>query len=157
MESRQRRQCDPRPGTTDLYGNLCKRQGFPGGSVRKEPACNAGDAGSIPEWGSPWEKGMVPTPGSLPGKSLGEQSLVGYSPWSHKRVGQDWATKHTGKWNCSLLTSEAGVYSGNCGAGVTETAWGQVGTDLSEGAWGGADSLSWGPGITSNSEFVSSK
>ena len=43
MESRQRRQCDPRPGTTDLYGNLCKRQGFPGGSVRKEPACNVGD------------------------------------------------------------------------------------------------------------------
>ena len=59
MESKQRIQCDPRPGTTDLYGNLRKHQGFPGGSVRKEPACNAGDAGSIPGWGSPPEKGTV--------------------------------------------------------------------------------------------------
>ena len=58
MESKQRRQHDPRPGTTDLYGNLCKHQGFPGGSVRKEPACNTGDAGTIPGWGSLWEKGM---------------------------------------------------------------------------------------------------
>jgi len=24
----------------------------------------------------------------------GQSSLVGYSPWSHKRVGHDWASKH---------------------------------------------------------------
>ena len=29
----------------------------------------------------------------LPGKSHGQRSLVGYSPWGHKRVGQDLATK----------------------------------------------------------------
>ena len=26
-------------------------RGFPGGSVGKESACNAGDPGSTPEWG----------------------------------------------------------------------------------------------------------
>ena len=29
----------------------------------------------------------------LPGKSHGQRNLVGYSPWSHKRVEQDSATK----------------------------------------------------------------
>ena len=32
-------------------GGNYKRQGFPGGSVRKNPPANAGDAGSIPELG----------------------------------------------------------------------------------------------------------
>ena len=39
MESKQRRQCDPRHGTMNLYGNLCNQQGFPGGSTIKEFAC----------------------------------------------------------------------------------------------------------------------
>ena len=39
MESKQRRQCDPKHGTMNLYGNLCKQQGFPGGSMIKEFAC----------------------------------------------------------------------------------------------------------------------
>ena len=30
-----------------------------------------------------------PTPVFLPGKSHGQRSLVGYSPWGHKRVGHD--------------------------------------------------------------------
>ena len=35
---------------------LWLNQGFPGGSVGKEPTCNAGDPGSIPGWGrSPGE------------------------------------------------------------------------------------------------------
>ena len=35
--------------------------GFPGGSERKESACNAGDAGSIPGWGrSPGEGNGYP-------------------------------------------------------------------------------------------------
>ena len=32
----------------------------------------------------PLEKEMAPTPISLPGKSHGQRSLVGYSPWGHK-------------------------------------------------------------------------
>ena len=38
------------------------KQGFPGGSVDEEPACNAGDArdmGSIPGWGRSLEEEMA--------------------------------------------------------------------------------------------------
>ena len=35
--------------------------------------------GKIP-WSSKWQ----PTPVFLPGKSYGQKSLVGYSPWGHK-------------------------------------------------------------------------
>ena len=34
-----------------------------------------------------------PTPVFLPGKSHGQRSLVGYSPWGGKRVGHDLATE----------------------------------------------------------------
>ena len=33
---------------------------------------------------NPLEKGMATTPVFLPGKSHGQKSLVGYSPWGHK-------------------------------------------------------------------------
>ena len=41
----------------------------------------------------PWRRKCQPTPVFLPGKSLGQRSLVGYSPWGHKRAGHD-LTKH---------------------------------------------------------------
>ena len=46
-------------------------------------ACSAGDVGSIPGSGrSPGEENGNPlTPVLLPGKSHGQRSLVGYSPW----------------------------------------------------------------------------
>ena len=52
---------------------------------------NAGDAGSIPGLGrSPGEGSILPyrqpTPVFLPGKSHGQKSLVGYSPWDHKEL-----------------------------------------------------------------------
>ena len=34
----------------------------------------------------PWEKGMQTTPVFLPGKSYGQRSLVGYSPWGRKQL-----------------------------------------------------------------------
>ena len=43
-------------------------------------------------WEDPLEKEMAPTPVFLPGKSHGQRSLVGYSPWGGKRVGRDLAT-----------------------------------------------------------------
>jgi len=49
------------------------------GSDGKEAVCNAGDPGLIPVWGR-WQ----PTPVFLPGESLGQSSLVGYSPWGCK-------------------------------------------------------------------------
>ena len=34
----------------------------------------------------PWRKKWQPTPVFLPGKSQGQRSLVGYSPWGHKEL-----------------------------------------------------------------------
>ena len=63
-------------------------RGFPGGSVGKEPACNAGDAGdmgSIPGVRKiPWRRAWQPIPVFLPGEFHGQRSLAGYSPWGHK-------------------------------------------------------------------------
>ena len=69
--------------------------GFPGGSVVKHPPANAGDAGDV---------GSIPGSGRSPGEGNGNplqysclenamESLAGYSPWGHKRVGHDLATK----------------------------------------------------------------
>ena len=41
----------------------------------------------------PWRRKWQPTPVFLPGKSHGQRSLVGYSPWGQKRVRQDLMTK----------------------------------------------------------------
>ena len=35
-------------------------------------------------WEDPLEKGRLPTPVFLPGKSHRQRSLAGYSPWDHK-------------------------------------------------------------------------
>jgi len=42
----------------------------------------------------PWRRKWQPTPVALPGKSYGQRSLAGSSPWGHKRVGHDLATKN---------------------------------------------------------------
>ena len=41
----------------------------------------------------PLEKEMQVTPVFLPGKSHGQRSPVGYSPWGCKKVGYDFVTK----------------------------------------------------------------
>ena len=67
---------------------------YPGGSVVKNLPANAGDASSI--------LGSERTPGggngnplqcSCLGNPMDRRSLVGYSPWGHKRVGHDLACK----------------------------------------------------------------
>ena len=53
----------------------------------KNPPANAGDAndvGSVSGSGRSPGEGWQPTPVFLPGKSPGQRSLVGYSPWGHK-------------------------------------------------------------------------
>ena len=68
--------------------------GFPGGSVVKNPPANAGDVHLIPRLGSsPWRRKWQPTQVFLPGKSHGQRSLIGYSPWGHKRIGHDLEAK----------------------------------------------------------------
>ena len=62
--------------------------GFPGGSEGKASACNAGDLRFLKSLINRWQ----PTPGFLPGKSHGQRSLAGYSPWGH-RVWHDLASK----------------------------------------------------------------
>ena len=60
---------------------LCRR---PAG---KEPPANAEDMGSISGVGKmPWSRKWHPTPVVLPGKSHGQRSLAGYSPWGHKEL-----------------------------------------------------------------------
>ena len=70
---------------------------FSNASVSKESVCNSGDTSLIPgsrrsPGGGKWQ----PTPAFLPGKSHGQRSLVGYSPWGHKESDMT-ATKHTHK------------------------------------------------------------
>ena len=67
------------------------KEGFSGSSVVKNTPAYAGDpwVGKILEPGSnPWkdalEKVMQLTPVFLPGKSHGQKSLEGYSPWGCK-------------------------------------------------------------------------
>ena len=41
----------------------------------------------------PWRRKWQPTPVFLPGKSHGQRSLGGYSPWGWQRVRHDLVTK----------------------------------------------------------------
>ena len=60
-------------------------KGFPGGSVDKESACNAGDLGLILGLRKiPCRRAWQSTPIFLPGGSHGQRSLADYSPWGHK-------------------------------------------------------------------------
>ena len=58
-------------------------QGFLGGTVVKNLPANVGDAR---DWVRKilWRRKWQPTPVFLPGKSHGQRSLVGYSPWGRK-------------------------------------------------------------------------
>ena len=64
--------------------------GFPGGSVGKESACNAGDLGLIPGLGIPWRRERVPTLVFWPGEFHGQ-----YSPWGRKELDTtEWLSLH---------------------------------------------------------------
>ena len=58
---------------------------FPDGSAHKESACQCRRCKRLefdPWVGKiPWRKAWLPTPVLLPGKSHGQRSLTGYSPW----------------------------------------------------------------------------
>ena len=61
-------------------------EGFPGGSMVKNPSTNAGDMGLIPVLGRSLGEGSG-TLVFLHGKSHGQRNLVSYSPWCHKESG----------------------------------------------------------------------
>ena len=50
----------------------------------KNPPASAGDVGLIPKWGRSPGGGHGSPPVFLPGESLGERSLAGYSPRGHR-------------------------------------------------------------------------
>ena len=63
--------------------------------VKNLPA-NAGDVsdmGSIP--GLPWRRAWQPTLVLLPGKSLGQRSLEGSSPWGSKELDTTESAEHS--------------------------------------------------------------
>ena len=65
------------------------------GSAGKESACQCGRHrrhGFDPWVGKiPWRRKWQPTPVFLPGQSHEQRSLVGYSPWGHKKISHNWA------------------------------------------------------------------
>ena len=62
--------------------------------VKNSPA-NAGDTGSKPGWEKPLEKEMAVTSAFLPGKSLGQRSLVGLQSMGLQRVVRDFVIRTT--------------------------------------------------------------
>ena len=68
--------------------------GLPRWFSGKESACQCRRHGFDPRsWKIPWRRKWQPTRAFLPGKSHGQRSLAGYSPWGCKRVRCDWVTK----------------------------------------------------------------
>ena len=65
---------------------LTNKEDFPGGSDGKASVClQCGRPGFDPWVGKiSWRRKWQSTPGLLPGKSHGQRSLVGYSPWAGK-------------------------------------------------------------------------
>ena len=60
--------------------------GFPSGSKGKKSTCNEGNLGLIPGLGRSLRGGNgLPTLVFWPGEFHGQRSLVGYSPWGHKK------------------------------------------------------------------------
>ena len=75
-----------RPGVTNCRGLAC----WPSG---EESACQRRRHGFDPWMGTiPWRRKWPPTPVFLPGKSRGQRSLVGHSPWG--REGRTRLTTH---------------------------------------------------------------
>ena len=79
-----------------IYWEVQKYLVFPGGSVVKTLPTNAGttgDVGSIPGVGKTlWRRKWQPASVFSPGKSRGQRSLAGCSPWGCKRVEHDLVT-----------------------------------------------------------------
>ena len=76
----------PKKGNAKECSNCCttaliSHTRLPCGSDGTASACNMGDLGSIPGLG---RRKWQPTPVPLLGKSHGQRSLVGYSPWGCK-------------------------------------------------------------------------
>ena len=74
-----------------IYTSLQKRRAsLPWWLSGEEPACQCQRCRFEPWVGKIlWRRKWQPTPVFFPGKSHGQRSLAGYSPWDHIRVGHD--------------------------------------------------------------------
>ena len=70
-------------------------EAFPGGSVDKESACNAGDPGSIPRWWNPLEKEMATHSSIFAWKIPWTEEPGGLQSIGSQRVGHDFAATST--------------------------------------------------------------
>ena len=71
-------------GLNQVWGTIW---GFPGGSVGKESAYNAGHLSLIPGLGRSLGEGNgQPTPVFLPGEFHWQRNLMGYSSWGHNKT-----------------------------------------------------------------------
>ena len=67
--------------------NLSHMLDFPGGSDSKSIYLQCGKPRFDPWVGKiPWRRKWQPTPVFLPGKSHGQRSLAGYSPWGRNEL-----------------------------------------------------------------------
>ena len=62
----------------------------------------------------PWRRKQQPTPVFLSGKSHGQRSLVGYSPWGHKGVGHHLTTKQQDRLQLSEMVRGRGSKEMKC-------------------------------------------
>ena len=69
--------------------------GLPQWLVGKESTCSAGAGVRALDQEGPWRRAWPATPVFLPGQSLGQRSLEGYSLWGHIESGMTELTKHT--------------------------------------------------------------
>ena len=67
--------------------------GFPGGAVKKPCLPKQEMWVASLGWEDTWRRKWQPTPVFLPVKSHGQRNMLGYSPWGHRRVRRDLATK----------------------------------------------------------------
>ena len=81
-------------GNVNWYSYYGEQYGLPWWLSGKESACQCRRCRFNP-WVRkiPWRRKWQPIPGSLPGKSHGQRSLTGYSPWGCKRLRHDLVTK----------------------------------------------------------------
>ena len=60
----------------------------------------------------PWRRAWQPTPVSLPGKSHGQGSLVGYSTWGLKELDRTEANEHACTYTfCNYLIKTENLFS----------------------------------------------
>ena len=76
--------CEMIPHCNFIFHLLIISESFPGGSAVKNSPAMQGT--QVYPWVKkiPWRRKWQPTPVFLSGKSHGQRSLAGYSPWGHK-------------------------------------------------------------------------